>query len=291
MFFRSMLSANFHITQAFLACLFLLSQPAVAGQFIQSGYWAIDGEAGPGSGVNINVQNNRLAITVLTYDNSGNATWFVSNGSLVNQGQSLPSYTGDLLSAVSGTRIDREGFSPAQFVDSGDDVNIIFDGTTTGLIEINGVEKRIRYLQFAGKSDVIPGELDQEYSNQLPDLEGEWLFVFRSAGLATNTRLFQFQRISTGEDNDTDIIYQHTDNSISSASFICETVASNSFAPGGNTTLVPFCVLQVNESERISQYIFSPNDISANRIDLAPTSFEAIPTEPIEVFLIRLGNI
>ena len=124
-----------------LALLFL-SLPnsyAIGFEKIQSGHWAIEGEDGPGSGVNVSVQNDRIALTIFTYDALGNATWLTSNGVL--DASSRPSFSGELFTAAAGTGIGNASFSPAQFISTGQTVQVQFTSRTTANIQFGDVTK------------------------------------------------------------------------------------------------------------------------------------------------------
>lgn len=270
---------------AALALYAASSVPAMAGLALQSGHWAIVGEEGLGSGININVQNQRVGLTIFTYDSNGDATWYLATGSIAAEGTLIE---GRLIGARDGQALDQE-FTPAVPVDTGQDIVLRFENTTSGNFTLNGVTKNIRLLRFAGSTVEIPGNPDPGTVAEIPDVAGEWALVIRTPGQATQTRILQLRRLFSfqpvgGDVPDAAVIYEHVDNELSRAYFYCDTYAFD-----GLGLRLPRCNLRLLESERITEYEIPTANISLDRFDaeIIPLPGHEVP----EIFAVKVGSL
>ncbi|GAB4194547.1 MAG: hypothetical protein Tsb002_26200 [Wenzhouxiangellaceae bacterium] len=272
----------------FLSVLFLASlgwtSVATAKVLIQSGLWTVSNEQGPGSGVNIVLQNGSLGITVFTYGDNGEPLWYMASGRLDGDQRR---FTAPLLTARNGQPID-DPFSPAELVTTGKTIDLTFTSSTSAELTIDETTKTIDYLRFAGLSITIPGDPDPQFIATIPDISGEWIFINKVPGSATQTRLFNFQRMLTfpavgQEIPDSPIIYIHEDNSLSRAFFHCRVDVFDSV-----NLRVPSCYLRLIENERITEYSVPTENIGLERFDIG---IATIPEDPLpEIFALRLDS-
>ena len=127
----------------------------------QSGTWVVTSELNgkPGRGLAIDVQDKILVMQMYAYDASGNATFYLTNGALINN-----QYTGTL-NKYRGGRYLGSGDRSGQ--DNGNDgtVSIRFESGTKGYISFPGeAEKEISRFKFA-------------YSTSPESLKSLWLFT------------------------------------------------------------------------------------------------------------------
>lgn len=268
-----------------LFALLLSSTNVLAQRSIESGHWAIVGEEGLGSGINVNIQNGQIALTIFTYDTEGDATWYLATGQF-QDGSSL--LRARLLGARDGRSLEQP-FDPAEFVDTGRDISITFTGTTTGEFTLDGVTKPIQLLRFAGETIEIPGGADPGFVDQIPDVTGEWMFVSRREGFATQTRVMHLRRMLTFpqvgiEIPDAPIIYFDQSNPLAPIYFYCDVQQFD-----GISRNIPSCFLRFIESERITEFEVPTENISQQRFEIG---FIGIPGTVLpEVFALRLGDL
>lgn len=127
----------------------------------QSGTWVVTSELNgkPGRGLAIDVQNKTLVMQMYAYDASGNATFYLTSGTLDNN-----QYTGTL-NKYRGGRYLGSGDRSGQ--DNGNDgmVSIRFESGTKGYISFPGeAEKEISRFNFA-------------YNTSPESLKSLWLFT------------------------------------------------------------------------------------------------------------------
>lgn len=268
-----------------LALFAATSLPAMADLAPQSGHWAIVGEEGLGSGININIQNQRVGLTIFTYDENGASTWYLATGAVTTEGTLIE---GRLIGARDGQALDQD-FTPATPIDTGQNITLRFTNTTTGQFTLNGVTKDIRLLRFAGNTVEITGNPDPGTISEIPDVEGEWALITRAPGQTTQTRLLQFRRLFSfqpvgGDVPDAALIYEHIDNNLSRAYFYCDTYAFD-----GLGLRLPSCNLRFVESERITEYEIPTANISLDRFDaqIIPVPGSQVP----EIFAVKVGAL
>jgi len=268
-----------------LFALLLSSTNVLAQRSIESGHWAIVGEEGLGSGINVNIQNGQIALTIFTYDSEGEATWYLATGQL-SDGNSL--FRARLLGARDGRSLEQP-FDPAQFVDTGRDITLTFTGSTTGEFTLDGATKSIRLLRFAGQTVEIPGDADPEFVDEIPDVTGEWMFVSRREGFATQTRIMRLRRMFTFpqvgiEIPDAPVIYFDQSNPLAPIYFYCDVQAFDAIE-----RRIPSCFLRFVESERITEFEVPTENISQQRFEIG---LIGIPGTVLpQVFALRLGDL
>lgn len=112
----------------------------------QSGTWVVNSELDgkPGRGLAIDVQNSTLVMQMYAYESNGNATFFLSSGTMAND-----QYTGALMSYKGGRYL---GSGPRSGSDAGNagTVKIRFTSGIRGFITLPGeAEQAISRFNFA----------------------------------------------------------------------------------------------------------------------------------------------
>ncbi|WP_429951333.1 hypothetical protein ACQYWY_06670 [Comamonas sediminis] len=126
----------------------------------QTGTWIMTSEVNgkPGRGLAIDVQDNTLVMQMYAYDASGNATFYMTSGTLANDRYSAP------LNKYRGGRYLGSGDLSGKEDGSAGTVSIRFESGTKGYITLPGeAEKEISRFNFA-------------YGNNPEGLKGIWIF-------------------------------------------------------------------------------------------------------------------
>lgn len=126
----------------------------------QSGTWIVTSEQNgkPGRGLAIDVQDNTLVMQMYAYDASGNATFYMTSGTLANDRYAAP------LNKYRGGRYLGSGDLTGKEDGSAGTVSMRFESGTKGFITLPGeAEKEISRFNFA-------------YGNDPQGLKGIWIF-------------------------------------------------------------------------------------------------------------------
>lgn len=126
----------------------------------QSGTWIVTSEQNgkPGRGLAIDVQDNTLVMQMYAYDTNGNATFYMTSGTLANDRYSAA------LNKYRGGRYLGSGDLTGKEDGSAGTVSMRFESGTKGFITLPGeAEKAISRFNFA-------------YGNDPQGLKGIWIF-------------------------------------------------------------------------------------------------------------------
>lgn len=126
----------------------------------QSGTWIVTSEQNgkPGRGLAIDVQDNTLVMQMYAYDTNGNATFYMTSGTLANDRYSAA------LNKYRGGRYLGSGDLTGKEDGSAGTVSMRFESGTKGFITLPGeAEKEISRFNFA-------------YGNDPQGLKGIWIF-------------------------------------------------------------------------------------------------------------------
>ena len=126
-----------------------------------TGTWIVTSEANgkPGRGLAIDVQGNTLVMQMYAYDANGNATFYMTSGTIANNQFS------SALNKYRGGRYVGSGDLIGQDAGSAGTVSLRFDSGTTGFITLPGEpEKAINRFSFA-------------YGSSPQSLKGAWLLT------------------------------------------------------------------------------------------------------------------
>jgi hypothetical protein len=257
------------------------SHAALALRHIESGHWTIVGEDGPGSGVHITQQGRLLAISILTYHEDGQPVWFFAAGDYrIPVVRDLA-----LLSTQNGQPITGD-FEPAELIDSGSTLTIYFHGSNAADLVINGVSKPIRYLQFTGNTEQIPGNFSSSAMSEIPDLSGEWMFVDRRFGSPTHTQLMRLTRLDDAAIQadlpDAAIVYADLESPLGPSYVYC---FARTFP--GLDEAHPTCEIRVVQGNQTQTYTIPTSNITPNRFDIDIVVGNSVLPE---IFALRLGD-
>ncbi len=175
---------------AVLVALLAAVQPALAQTFFapQEGHWKVEGEDGPGSGLNLTVQGGKIGVSVFTFDQAGDRRWFIAVADLVGSRFEAP-----LQRAEGGTRI-QDPFAPGQLLPTDKQLTLDFSSETTALLTLDGVSKPLRLLQFGTAVTRIPALLEGGFERQFPDLAGRWVIWERNAETGDRLHAVEFEQ-------------------------------------------------------------------------------------------------
>lgn len=278
---------NIRIATIILCGLLFLSAQSVSAQFVmpETGHWSVVGENGPGSGVNINLQDGLLGVTVFTFDDQGAPLWYIAFGAFESTKIDAP-----LLTVQNGSPLDAV-FKPGDFTDSGKRITIEFFSKTTGELRLDGITKPIQFLHFTGNTITIPGGDGLDFTPAVPDMSGEWALFTRHDGVAENNgRVFDFELRTTRtvllpDEPDAPVVYvdQRSNSPLQRAYLFCE------IRQFGNLEFkAPLCGLRLIENELIVEYEIDLHNLGTNRFD---ASIITIPEAPqVEVFALRVSR-
>ncbi len=162
---------------AVIGAVLAMVQPVPAQTFFapQEGHWGVEGESGPGSGLNLTVQGGTIGMTLFTFDEAGEGRWFIAVADLAGT-----RFEAELQRAEGGTRI-QDPFEPGQSVLTGRHLTLDFSSETTAILTLDGVSKPLRLFQFGNPVIQLPALLAGGFKRQIPDLAGRWVIWERNA--------------------------------------------------------------------------------------------------------------
>jgi hypothetical protein len=136
----------------------------------ENGFWWNRAEGG--RGYSIEVQDNYLFFAGFLYDNSGNATWYTTQGLLESNGN----FVGTLTSGRGGQCINCSYVAPVYTVGSGGPISINFTSEVEGTLSWGSPSRTIPITRF-----------DYYYTRTAPDqqsdlLRGEWQMTLDYTG-------------------------------------------------------------------------------------------------------------
>ncbi|MEG0975100.1 MAG: hypothetical protein RSD57_14085 [Comamonas sp.] len=204
----------------------------------QAGTWVVSNELNgkPGRGLAIDVQGTTLVMQMYAYDTSGNATFYLTSGTISDH-----KYSGTL-NKYRGGRYLGSGDISGQEVGNDGVVSMRFVSGTKGFIKFpNEAEKEISRFNFS-------------YSTSPDSLKGIWLLT--SIGSSSNQAEFvKLENVIEGSGYGTGLV------STSDFRFACENITQGSNAgtviclklgAAGNTVRAYNFVYSVNDGEGIS---------------------------------------
>ncbi|MCG8465753.1 MAG: hypothetical protein MI750_13020 [Xanthomonadales bacterium] len=237
---------------------------------VQSGHWTVVGEEGPGSGLNITLQNEQLALTLFTYDEFGQPISYFGSGQLLLTEISLSDVA--LFASQNGTPIT-ESFSPAELVDTGKRLSITFTDRAHGQLTIDGMTKKIEYLRFSGPTVQIPGDFNADEVAEISDVEGSWVFIQQvrnEAGRHNTARTINLKRITDPDNSDlpaapsAPILYADLSDPNNPFYFFCRAVRFDDDDPEEH----PMCGVRFFESFSQRQYTVVPGSVTPERFEI-----------------------
>lgn len=155
----------------------------------QTGTWIVTSEVNgkPGRGLAIDVQDNTLVMQMYAYDASGNATFYMTSGTLANDQYAAP------LNKYRGGRYLGSGELSGKEDGSAGTVSMRFVSGTKGYITLPGeAEKEISRFNFA-------------YGNDPEGLKGIWIFSPLNS-LTPTSDFFRLEKLQAATANGNGLI-------------------------------------------------------------------------------------
>lgn len=246
----------------------------------QSGHWQVVGETGAGSGVNLTVNGNLMAVSIFTYDTEGEAVWKIATGALDTETRS---FQAPLQQASNGVPIMND-FSPAVLESTGQSLSIEFDRVGQAQLTIDDQTVTIRPLLFA--LDEISTSADPSSADALvfPDLSGDWVLVLEfNDDQPLITEPITFARTSMDDvQNSIQYAYSTFEGIVSQSTFACVESELTSICE------LTFELVQNNETVRYDLDVLT-DSIGLDRL-IADVNSNASPgSDPVfkRVFLLR----
>ncbi|GAB4184261.1 MAG: hypothetical protein Tsb002_07080 [Wenzhouxiangellaceae bacterium] len=189
-------------TMQWLACLclslFMGLTVATAGQSSLAGAWAFVGENGPGSGLMMSRNGQRMMVALITYDESGAGVWSVASGRLSESAAGAEDLFREPLQRVEGGACLECPFEPGVLVDTQREIELRFISQNQAWLTLDPAQpdaqaKLIRKLNV-GQRAIL--------SDPFPDLSGSWLFATQGVEPAqslTATLTRQPDRVIAGQ--------------------------------------------------------------------------------------------
>lgn len=149
-------------------------QPAPSTFTPQSGAWAIDSELNgrPGRGMQIDVENDILVLTLYAYDATGRGTFYLTAGQLDANGH----FSGELKFYDQGTPL-------------GGTVRNAREAGTAGTVELDFSDGAHGTIRLPGEPTLAISKLNFGVPEGVEGLLGEWLFVYDEAGSIGSHRM------------------------------------------------------------------------------------------------------
>lgn len=153
----------------------LMAVPVVAKQFPAEGSWVFTAGNGPGSGLSVARNGERMMIILNTYDEMGEPVWLFAGSALqVDEGDGPDVFAAPLRKVSNGSCLDCP-FNAGEIVASQRSIEIQFNHPNQGELRLlpESGQQRFTIKKVNVGQRAIP-------SDDFPDLSGEWIYVINT---------------------------------------------------------------------------------------------------------------
>lgn len=127
------------------------------------GLWGTNDDPAIGSGLMMTTQNGITVISVFTYDETGQNTWYIASGRVDEENV----FSAELIQSENGQNLLFENPQSATFVEQRTNITIQFQGSQLATMQIGEAEPKF----------IKPNHYGYAVNFDFPDLTGKWLLA------------------------------------------------------------------------------------------------------------------